>query len=108
MSMDMTWLDFQLSTNNQNDHQLAINFLFIWKLTYLYVFGVCESIGIIRFHVRRKRGCGDHLDFINFKIPCAITWELLLDLSIFYPSAIKAVEYSDHQRRAGSQKFSSY
>ena len=26
----------------------------------------------------------------------------------FYPSAIKAVGYSDHQRRAGGQKFSSY
>ena len=26
MSMEMTWLDFQLSTDNQNGHQLVIIF----------------------------------------------------------------------------------
>ena len=28
MSTEMTWLDFQLSTDNQNDRHLAINFFF--------------------------------------------------------------------------------
>ena len=28
MSMEMTWLDFQLSTDNQNGRQLETNFFF--------------------------------------------------------------------------------
>ena len=28
MSMEMTWLEFQLSTDNQNDRHLATNFFF--------------------------------------------------------------------------------
>ena len=28
MSMEMTWLEFQLSTDNQNGRHLAINFFF--------------------------------------------------------------------------------
>ena len=33
MSMEMTWLEFQLSTNNQNGRHLAINF-------FLYFFQI--------------------------------------------------------------------
>ena len=29
MSMELTWLDFQLSTDNQNGRHLAINFFFL-------------------------------------------------------------------------------
>ena len=29
MSMEMTWLDFQLSTDNQNGHHLAIKIVFL-------------------------------------------------------------------------------
>ena len=29
MSMEMTWLDFQLSTENQNGRHLAIEFFFL-------------------------------------------------------------------------------
>ena len=30
MSMEMTWLDFQLSTENQNGRHLAINFFLLF------------------------------------------------------------------------------
>ena len=32
MSMEITWLDFQLSTDNQNGRHLATNFFFIIPL----------------------------------------------------------------------------
>ena len=54
MSMEMTWLQFQLSTNNQNGRHLETNFLKnVFKNSletwYIYkVFGVWESITIVR------------------------------------------------------------
>ena len=35
MSMEMTWLDFQLSTENQNGRHLAINFFFYFFSDFL-------------------------------------------------------------------------
>ena len=42
MSMEMTWLDFQLSTDNQNGRHLAIKIFFLnffsdfpWNLVYI-------------------------------------------------------------------------
>ena len=35
MSMEMTWLDFQLSTDNQNGRHLTIKFLFSTEFFFL-------------------------------------------------------------------------
>ena len=62
MSMEMTRLYFQIPTDKQNGRHLATIFFFRLKFFfqnfletwYIYYFGVCESIGIVRFHVRPK------------------------------------------------------
>ena len=60
MSMEITWFDSQLSTENQNGRHLAIKkilklFLdFPRNLVYIKVFGVCESIGFRKFFCGRK------------------------------------------------------
>ena len=52
MSMEMTCLDFQLSTDNQNDRQLPLDFQKFFRNLVYISFGVCEFIGIVRFYVR--------------------------------------------------------
>ena len=47
MSMEMTWLDFQLSTDNQNGRHLATKFFFLTLTTFF-----------------RKRDYGGHPDFL--------------------------------------------
>ena len=36
MSMEMTWLDFQLSTGNQNDRQLATIFILLELIPIMF------------------------------------------------------------------------
>ena len=52
MSMEMTWLDFQLSTDNQNGRHLAIIIIFFFFSDFP------QNLVYIGF-----RGYGGHLDF---------------------------------------------
>ena len=54
MSMEMTWLDFQFSTNNQNGRQVATKFFF--QLTFYF------------FHNSRRLNFFFNLNFIFFTI----------------------------------------
>ena len=73
MSMEMTWLDFQLSTDNQNGRHLAIKIFFDFffsdfprNLVYIdFRVRVCESIGIVRFLVRLKTRLWRPSSFFN-------------------------------------------
>ena len=51
MSMEMTWLEFQLSIDNQNGRYLATNFFLQNSLEtwYIWVFGVCGAISNTRY-----------------------------------------------------------
>ena len=36
MSMEITWLDFQLSTDNQNGRHMATNFFFFYLIFFFH------------------------------------------------------------------------
>ena len=68
MSMGMTWLDFQLSTENQNGRHLANNFFlkfFLFSTPGIYKSSGSVSLLALSILVcDRKRGYGGHLDFL--------------------------------------------
>ena len=73
MRMEMTWLFFQLSTDNQNGRHLATNFFSdFFRIPLkpgMYRFsGSASLLAFVRFHMRPKRGYGGHLDLINFHV----------------------------------------
>ena len=74
MSMEMTWLEFQLPTDNQNGCHLAtIFFFFFFRILskpgiYIYIGfrGAASLLVLSVFMWDWKRGCNSHFGFINF------------------------------------------
>ena len=72
MSMEMTWLEFQLLTDNQNSRHLAIKiiiFYFFFRLSskpgiYIDFRGLRVYWHLSVFVCDWKRGYGGHLDFL--------------------------------------------
>ena len=66
MSMEMTWLDFRLSTDNQNGRHLATNFFSIFfqnsfETWYIYrLSGYVSLLVLSVFMWDWKQGCGGH------------------------------------------------
>ena len=88
MSMEITWLDFQFSTDKQNlaipgDHFFFSKFFFsnFWNLM-IYVFEYASLLALSVFMWARKRGYGGHFCFINFdksfsvSFKCLETWDI--------------------------------
>ena len=86
MSMEITWLEFQLSTENQNGRHLATNFFstfFQNSLETWYRFSGSASLLVLSvFMLDWKLSWGGHFDFINFNksflfsINCLGTWHI--------------------------------
>ena len=88
MSMEMTWLDFQLLTDNQDGGHLAIKILLLTFFRFpsklgIYRFSGSASLLVLSFFKWDwKRGCGGHFGFINFNksflfsINCLETWHI--------------------------------
>ena len=70
MIMEMTWLDFQLSTENQNGRHLAIKICLYFFFKFpskpgIYRFSGSESLLAVSVLVCDwKRGYGGRLDFL--------------------------------------------
>ena len=75
MSMEMTWLDFQLSADNQNGHHLLITCFFYFlqiSLETWYIYRFSESASLLALSVSMcdwKWGYDGHLD-LYLIIPC--------------------------------------
>ena len=88
MRIEMTWLDFQLSTKNQNGRHLAIKIFFYFFFRFpskpgIYRFsGFASRLALSVLVCDWKRGCGGHFGFINFNksflfsINCLETWHI--------------------------------
>ena len=85
ISMEITWLDFQLSTNNQNGRHLVTTFSFL-DLIFFFIIplkpgiyrlsGSASLLALSVFACNRKRGFGGHLYFLIIKfLVNAITWK---------------------------------
>ena len=85
--MEITSLDSQLSTANQNGRHLAIIFFF-YDLIFFFIIplkpGICRFSGsasllaLSVFACNRKRGYGGHLYFLITKLLVnAITWKII-------------------------------
>ena len=77
MSMEMTWLDFQIFTDNQNGRQVATNFFFNLNFIFFTIHSSALKLGI---HVYRspesasllvlsvfmcdQKRYGGHIDFV--------------------------------------------
>ena len=71
--MEMTWLDFQLPTDNQNDRKLTTNFFFDFKKKKFFEtwcvfisFWGPRVLALFVFMRDGKRGYSAHLYFSNF------------------------------------------
>ena len=66
MRMEMTWLDFQLSTTNLNGRHRAIEFFFGFFLKLsVYRYSDSAIILALSFYIwDPKQGYSDYLDFI--------------------------------------------
>ena len=86
MSMEMTWLEFQLSTDNQNGRHLATNFVsnFFFRIPskpgiYIYRFSGSVSLLVLSvFMWDWKQGCDGHFD-----------WSILINRTYFQLIALK-------------------
>ena len=96
INMEMTWLDFQLSTDNQNGRQLATKFLFLTQFFFSTIHSSALKLCINRssvsanllvlsvFMCDRKRGYGCHIDFVN--LPYAASFG-------YYANMVQQIEF---------------
>ena len=94
MSMKITWLDFQHSTDNQNGRHLATK-LFFFDLIFFFIIplkpgiyrfsGSASLLALSVFACNRKRGYGGYIYFSITKfLVNAITWKIIIGSLQFF------------------------
>ena len=73
MSMEMPWLDFRRSIDNQNGRHLATKFFF-FRCIFFQVFKVCVRPEVRIWRPRKRNNLKNNYFYLNLSMNMEMTW----------------------------------